>query len=525
MRLLKLLFIPLVCLPITPILAQIDIPPKYEFRAVWITTVYNNDYPSRAGLSTEKQKEEMIEMFDMLAENNFNAVFFQVRSEADAFYPSPYEPWSRFLTGKQGQVPSPFWDPLAFGIEEAHKRGIEFHAWLNPYRAVINVQSDSSKLTRQHPIFKKPKNWFVQYGKKLLFNPGIPEVREYLTEVVMDIVRNYDVDGIHFDDYFYPYQIQGEVFDDRNTFNRYNLNNQSLADWRRENVDKLIQAVYNNIQVENPQVKFGVSPGGVWRNKIDDPEGSDTKAGQPTYDYLYADPLKWLEEGWIDYVCPQIYWSIGHPAANFGVLVPWWAEHCYDRHLYVGHALYKVTDDNYDDNWKNPAEIPKQIQLLRDFPEVKGSVYFRTAYLERNVRGVLDSLSQKYYAYPALVPPMKWKDGIAPQSPEELEVEKFEDKTQLRWQESPDSDLKYFVVYRFEQGEEINIENPTKILGTSSEAIFDDKKGLEGEEYIYVLTGLDRQHNESESTIIRVAKYGEKIEDTTLITSFYIEKD
>lgn len=525
MHLSKLLFILILFLLSSSLIAQTELPPKYEFRAVWITTVYNNDYPSRAGLSTEKQKEEMREMLDMLAENNFNAVFFQVRSEADAFYPSPYEPWSRFLTGRQGQVPNPFWDPLAFAIEESHKRGIEFHAWLNPYRAVINVQSDSSKLTRQHPIFKKPKNWFVQYGKKLLFNPGIPAVREYLTEVVMDIVRNYDLDGIHFDDYFYPYQIQGEVFNDRDAFSRYNLYKRSLADWRRENVDKLIQAVHDSIQIENPQVKFGVSPGGVWRNKSDDPDGSDTRAGQPTYDYLYADPLKWLEEGWIDYVCPQIYWSIGHSAANFGVLVPWWAEHCFDRHVYVGHALYKVTDDNYDNNWKDPSQIPEQIQLLRTFPEIKGSAYFRTAYLERNVRGVLDSLSQKYYAYPALIPPMTWKDGTPPQSPENLQVEKFEDRTLLQWQESSDTDLKYFVVYRFEKGEEINLDNVKKIIGTSSENIFEDFQGAEGQEYIYLITGLDRQHNESEATVIRVEQYGEKIEDTTLITSYYWEED
>jgi uncharacterized lipoprotein YddW (UPF0748 family) len=376
--------------------------PEYEFRGVWIATVDNIDWPQKGKQTVYSQKAEFIRQLDQHKKNGMNAVVAQVRPAADAFYPSSLEPWSEWLTGVQGRSPSPYYDPLQFMIEETHKRGMEFHAWLNPYRANFNIRSASivkNHITRVHP------EWFLTYGDTKYFDPGNKQAQQHVIKVVKDIVRRYDIDAIHMDDYFYPYRIRGKEFPDNVSYKKSG-SKLSKEDWRRSNVDSIIKALNIAIKIEKPYCKFGISPFGVWRNKETDPEGSNTKAGQTNYDDLYADILLWLEEGWIDYVAPQLYWEIGHKLADYEELINWWSQHSYGRHVYIGHGIYRSNERN--PAWKNPNELPNQLKLLRQTPNVKGSIYFSSTSFDRNPNGWNDSLQNNYYKKPALIPEMDW---------------------------------------------------------------------------------------------------------------------
>lgn len=393
-------------------LSTFNVQPKYEFRAAWIATVANIDWPSKKGLPVEEQQEEYLRMLDSLQHLGMNAVIVQVRPAADAFYPSPYEPWSEWLSGKQGVAPDPYYDPLKFMIAEAHKRNMEFHAWLNPYRAVFDTKTSSvspTHITRVH------RDWFLTYGDKKYFNPGLPEVMQYVNNIVRDIITRYDVDAIHMDDYFYPYRIAGKEFPDEGTYKRYG-NGLSKDDWRRSNCDSIIKMIHNTIVAVKPMVKFGISPFGVWRNKTTDEDGSDTKAGQTNYDDLYADILLWLKQGWIDYVAPQLYWEIGNPYCDYETLLDWWSRHSYGKDVYVGHALYR-TVEHPSAAWRNPNELPEEIKLLRDNKNIEGSIYFSASNFYLNPNGWSDTLRNDYYSTPSLVPPMPWIDTVAPQAP------------------------------------------------------------------------------------------------------------
>jgi uncharacterized lipoprotein YddW (UPF0748 family) len=373
--------------------------PKYEFRGVWIATVNNIDWPRR-GSGTAEQKDDFIRILDMHKRNGMNAVIVQVRAAADAFYPSKFEPWSEWLTGRQGLAPSPFYDPLQFMITEAHKRGMEFHAWLNPYRANFNINTSSiapNHITRTHP------EWFLTYGDKKYFDPSNSEARAFVVKVVRDIVSRYDIDAIHMDDYFYPYRIAGKEFPDENSYRR-SASPLKKDDWRRANVDSIIYALNIAIRQERNKCKFGISPFSVWRNKKDDPEGSDSKAGQTNYDDLYADILLWLREGWIDYVAPQIYFEIGHDKVAFEKMIDWWSKHSYGRQLYIGIGIYKA--GGKDKSWNDPDELPNQIKLLRQYPNIQGSIFYNSSAFNRNPNGWNDSLRNNYYHSPALIPPM-----------------------------------------------------------------------------------------------------------------------
>lgn len=391
------------------------VSPNYEFRAVWVATVDNIDWPGSRTSSVAEQKAEFIKLLDLHESNGMNAMIVQIRPAADAFYPSQFEPWSEFLTGRQGLAPNPMWDPLKFMIAETHKRGMEFHAWLNPYRAVFNLKNSSvapTHVTRLHP------EWFLVYGNKKegykkYFNPGLPEVRQHTIKVVKDLATRYDLDGIHMDDYFYPYRIGGIEFPDQRTFEQYGKG-MKKDDWRRSNVDSIILQIYKTIRVANPKMKFGISPFGIWRNKSQDPMGSETRGGQTNYDDLYADILLWLQKGWIDYVVPQLYWERGHRLADYDVLLKWWNEHSYGRHLYIGHGIYRAGSNSA---WRNRAEIPDQIRALRNYPGTLGSVYFSSKTFASNPNSWNDSLRNNYYHYPALVPPMPWLDNAAPAQP------------------------------------------------------------------------------------------------------------
>ena len=278
--------------------------PKTEFRGVWIATVANIDWPKNPNDSPEKKKQDFIAILDFYQNLNFNAAIVQVRTAGDAFYKTNLAPWSKYLSGKEGEAPKGFNDPLPWMIKETHKRGMEFHAWLNPYRATFDL--DTLALSKTHDFYQHP-DWMIKYGKKYYYNPGLPEVQENFAKIVEELVTKYTLDAIHFDDYFYPYKIKDEVFNDSVTFQTYSLHNQSLEDWRRSNVDSLVKNVYHTIKKNKPWVKFGISPFGVWKNKSTDPSGSDTRAGQTTFEDLYADPILWVKKGWLDYLAPQAY--------------------------------------------------------------------------------------------------------------------------------------------------------------------------------------------------------------------------
>lgn len=375
---------------------------KNEFRAVWVATVDNIDWPSKGNFNPDSQRLEFMKLADMHQRNGMNAMIVQIRPVTDAFYPSQYEPWSEFLTGKQGQPPSPYYDPLQFMIEETHKRGMEFHAWMNPYRAVFNIGTSSiasNHITRIHP------DWFLTYGDKRYFDPGNKEAQQYLTNVVEDVVSRYAVDAIHFDDYFYPYRIPGKEFPDNSSFRLYG-NDMTKDDWRRSNVDSIISMLSAVIKKQKPKCQFGISPFGVWRNQDKDPvNGSKTNGAQTNYDDLYADILLWLRKGWIDYVAPQLYWEFGHRVAPYEILLDWWSKHTYGKNCYIGLGIYRA---NSNSAWKDTTQLPRMIEALRNTPNIQGMVFFSSRTFEKNPNNWGDTLRLNYFKEPAKTPEMDW---------------------------------------------------------------------------------------------------------------------
>jgi len=384
--------------------------PKREFRGVWVATVNNIDWPSSPSLTTEEQQLEFRNLVAFHKESGMNAILVQVRPCADALYQSAYEPWSRWLSGKESKAPDPFYDPLEFMISECRRQQMEFHAWINPFRAIYN--HPEADISEQHIFFQHPQ-WIVPYGKHSYFDPGLPEVREYVLNVVMDVVSRYDIDGIHFDDYFYPYRIDSLRFLDHITFSRYGKDFENLDDWRRDNINQFISAVHDSIEATKPQVRFGVSPFGVWRNQDSDPTGSKSQADQTSYDDLYADVLTWLKNGWIDYVAPQLYFGIGYNKADYQKLLDWWVKNTYGRQLYIGHAAYKIGTES-DSLWGDPLQVANQIMLNRRSFQVDGSIFFSSKSFADNPLGINEQLRSNLYQFPALVPSMSWQGEDAP---------------------------------------------------------------------------------------------------------------
>lgn len=371
-----------------------------EMRAVWIATVANIDWPSSSTAPYAAQKEEYIKLLDYYKSLNFNTVIVQIRTSGDAFYPSKFAPWSRYLTGKEGQKPATVEDPLSWMILEAHNRGLEFHAWLNPYRATMNL--DTKVLSPEHDFFKH-KDWMIKYDTKYYYDPGRPEVRAHLREIIKEVVKNYNIDAIHFDDYFYPYQVPKLKFDDQASFKKYAKPGQKLDDWRRENVNILIQDLSQLIKEEKPWVQFGISPFGVWRNKDKDPKGSNTRAGQTNYDELFADVLLWMKNGWIDYLIPQLYWSMDYNLASYRVLVDWWDQNSYNTNIYVGNGPYKIRD-NADKAWDNPMEIPNQLSYSKSASNIQGNAFFSAKSMYLKNRDVAELIKRNHYTKPILPP-------------------------------------------------------------------------------------------------------------------------
>lgn len=477
-----------------------SIPPKREMRAAWVATVTNLDWPSSNSLSTAQQKQELIDLLDELDRDGINTIIFQIRTECDAFYSSAFDPWSYWLTGSQGTAPYPYYDPLEFAIEEAHKRGMELHAWFNPYRverAVGNYTTAPNHVTNQHP------DWIIQISTFKFLDPGLPMVRDYVTSVVYDVVSRYDVDGIHADDYFYPYPPNQITNQDAATFAAYPRGFTNIADWRRDNVNLLIAQVNDTIQSVKPWVKFGMSPFGIWKNGV--PPGT---SGLSAYHEIYCDAIAWLHDRSIDYLTPQLYWPFGG-GQDYAKLQPWWADsvHANGRHFYPGHAYYRIP------NWPSSSEMPRQIRLDRNNPKVKGGVFFRAKNFGENPKGVTDSLRNDLYRYKAILPVMNWKDVINPNPPLNLKFERLANgQAGLKWDvplAAVDGDTaSRYVVYRFNYAniQPSDLENSANIIDVAGyrENIPGEPPSPNGP-YYFVVTSLDRNYNESTmSSILQV---------------------
>jgi uncharacterized lipoprotein YddW (UPF0748 family) len=369
-------------------------PRASEMRGMWIATVANIDWPAAPGQSAADAQAELAGLLDTAADWGLNTVFFQVRPTADALWPSPHEPWSQWLTGVPGQDPG--WDPLGFAVREAHARGLALHAWFNPYR--VATHEDPARLAEGHPVRDRPE-WAVPYGGRLYYNPGIPEVRAFVQDAMMHAVESYDIDGVHWDDYFYPYPVAGEVFDDDAAFREHGGGFGDRGDWRRHNIDLLVREMRERVRAVRSGIPFGVSPFAVWRNSSTDPLGSDTRGGVQTYDDLYADVRTWVREGWLDYVVPQVYWHIGHSAADYATLVRWWSDVADGTGvaLYIGEALYKAGDPAQPEAWQDPAELSRHLTLCRDHAPVGGHAFYSGTQVVTDPVGAMRRVHEDHY--------------------------------------------------------------------------------------------------------------------------------
>ena len=470
--------------------------PKHEFRGAWIQTVFQSRYQQ---MNSDEMKLYLTDMIAKLDDAGINAVIFQVRPESDAFYKSNIEPWSRYLTGQQGLAPDdPSFDPLEFIIDECHKRGMELHAWLNPYRAKASA---GSQLSPDHIYWKHPER-FVQYGNQIFFDPGLPENRGYICDVVHDIVSRYDVDAIHMDDYFYPYPIAGEQFPDDNSFLRYaqsqGFSNSQRNDWRRNNVNMLIQELKYTIASTKPWVRFGISPFGIYRNKRSHPGGSETN-GLQNYDDLYADVKLWVQKGWIDYNMPQIYWENGHAAADYTTLLHWWHDNNFKQPLYIGQDIKRSTDRN---------ELQTKIAQSRQLPHVHGNSYWYGYQILENAENSANILKSDIHRHKALIPAYTHMHKGRPDKVKGLKDVFLEDIRFLTWNKSKDLDNpengQMYVVYRFRQGESVNINRSENILSVTSDNFFVLPYEGGRRKYTYVVTALDAFKNESKISKIKV---------------------
>ena len=484
--------------------------PKRELRAAWIATFTNIDWPVRTQTPAQQQAG-LNSILTHHMETGMNTVYLQVRSQCDALYPSNIEPWSADLTGTQGRAPNPIWDPLQFAIDESHKRGMELHAWLNPYRAASNINNisgfNASHVSKLHP------EWTINVATSAtttvqILNPGLSQVRDYITSVVVDIVNRYDVDGIHFDDYFYPQPVTGASINDNAAYDAdprgFPNTTAGRADWRRDNVNLLIKRVNDTIKALKPWIKFGVSPTGIYRNSTNPAIGTPT-SGLEHYTTLYCDSRKWLQQGWIDYLAPQVYWYIGQPGADYSKIVPWWNDNASGRHIYIGMAGYKVNDPAQGAAWANPSMIPNEVRLNRSYANVKGQGIYNTSSLRSTTRlGFRDSLRLFFYNKPALLPLMPWKDDTSPQAATALSAVKYgNDSVVLNWTKPAATTdelnkAKRFVIYRSTSAViDINDANNILFITPFDTTAFRDNTISPNTTYYYTVTAIDRMHNES----------------------------
>lgn len=470
--------------------------PKREFRGAWFSTAWQSRYRT---MTPNQLRQFFVKSLDEMQAQGINAIIFQVRPQADAFYKSSYEPWSAHLTGRQGVAPANGFDPLAFIVDECHKRNIELHAWLNPYRVTTSV---NDVLASDHLYYREPER-FVTYGDKIYFDPGLPQNRKFICDVVKDIVLRYEVDAIHMDDYFYPYPIAGQSFPDHNSFSTYGLeqgfSTNRRDDWRRNNVNMLIKEIKGTLTQTKPWVRFGISPFGIYRNKRStiDGSGSDT-GGLQNYDDLYADVKLWVKNGWIDYNMPQIYWEIGHNLADYKTLTDWWANNNYDQPLYIGQDVKRTMDAT---TASGDSQLKEKMHLSRSYTSIHGNCFWPAYELLDNYKGIATELKSNYHRYPALIPAYKHMHKKAPKKVDKLQSEYTRSSHILKWKSNsekydPES-AQYYVVYRFAKGEKENLNDPKHIVAITRETSYELPYEGGNTEYKYVVTAVDGFHNES----------------------------
>ena len=464
---------------------------KREFRGAWIQCV-NGQFK---GIGTETMQRTLSYQLDELQKDGCNAIIFQVRPECDALYESSLEPWSYYLTGQQGQRPTPYWDPLQWMIDQCHRRGMELHAWINPYRAKTKSPHQNAS---NHVIVRHPE-WTFTYDGLTLLNPALRECRDYICDVVRDIVERYDIDGLHIDDYFYPYPVAGVEIPDEAQFRANSNGIQDRGDWRRYNVNLYIKQMYETIHKAKPWVKFGVSPFGIYRNQKSDPNGSRTN-GLQNYDQLYADVLLWDANGWMDYCVPQLYWEIGHKAADYDELIRWWDRHLTRTPLYIGEDVER-TVKHPDPANKNRHQLAAKMALHAELPRVKGTVLWYAKAAVDNVGNYGTSLRNNYWRTPALQPLMPHIDKKAPKAPRKVKVITMDDGERVLCWKAPrgtgwKNEATRYVVYRFAHGEKVDISDASKIVKITSDCLYIIPSGQQGR-YTYVVTALDRMQNES----------------------------
>lgn len=465
---------------------------KREFRGAWIQCV-NGQF---MGKSTGQIQSMLTRQLDELQKDGVNAIIFQVRAECDALYESKLEPWSKFLTGTQGKAPSPYWDPLAWMVTECHKRGMELHAWINPYRAKHGT-TKASALSSGHVAIRHPELCFV-YGNLVILNPGIQEAADYTCKVAADLVSRYDIDGFHIDDYFYPYPSPGEAIPDQALFQRQSNGFRNIGDWRRDNVNRFVKQLGETVHQVKPWVKFGVSPFGIYRNKRNDPNGSETN-GLQNYDDLYADVLLWVNNGWVDYCVPQIYWEIGNRAADYKTLITWWNRNAANRPLYIGEDIER-TAKYPDPNNPKSHQLPAKHRLHQQCANVSGTVLWYAQTVAENVGNIGHTLRDYYWKYPALPPLMPFLDDKSPSAVRSLKFKWTEDGPILSWKAPKGKkwgdEANRYVIYRFEEGEKVDLGDASKILKVGYEDSF-KLPYVKERKYTYVVTALDRVGNES----------------------------
>lgn len=459
--------------------------PKREFRGAWVQII-NGQFQ---GLGTEGTQRRLTEQLDAMQRSGINVVMFQVRGEADAMYASELEPWSRFLTGTQGQAPSPYWDPLEWMVRECHKRQMELHAWINPYRAKTK---GTRQLAAAHPTNRWPDRFF-KYDDLLIFDPARPENRAYICQVVNDIVSRYDVDGLHIDDYFYPYPAAGQPIPDDASYQTYNNGIRDRGDWRRYNVNLLIEQLHRTIHHAKPWVKFGVSPFGIYHNQKsgDRIPGSET-GGLQNYDDLYADVLYWINKGWVDYTVPQVYWEIGHKTADYDRLCRWWAKYASGRPMIIGQDI---------DRTAKFGDQMAKLNLQRQLPGVSGSCMWYSAALAANTGQYATVLQSNYHQRPALQPLMPFIDNKAPGKPRKLKALWMPDGYYLFWMAPKAKDemdrARQYAIYAFRKGERIDLSDASHLVAITSQCLYALPYEHGRQSYTYVVTALDRLQNES----------------------------
>ena len=464
---------------------------KREMRGAWIQCV-NGQFQ---GLGKQKMQSTLTYQLDELQKDGVNVIIFQVRPECDALYESKLEPWSRFLTGQQGIAPKPYWDPLQWMIVECHKRGMELHAWINPYRAKTK---GTRQLAANHIAALKPMNCFA-YDGQFILNPGIPENRDYICQVVKDIVARYDVDGLHMDDYFYPYPVKGESIPDDELFLDHSNGIKDHGDWRRYNVNLFIEQVYKTVHETKPWVKVGISPFGIYRNRKSSNIGSNTN-GTQNYDDLYADVLMWVNNGWLDYCVPQIYWEIGHKAADYDTLIRWWNQYAAARPLIIGEDVERTAKAADKTNPQAHQQAAK-MALHRQMPNVAGTVLWYAKAAVDNVGNYGSNLRNVYWKYPALQPSMPFIDGKAPKKVRKVKPIWTEDGYVLFWTapkgDSWNDKAAKYIVYRFRKGDKLNTDDPSKIVAITTQPFYKLPYNNGKEKWVYAVTALDRLQNES----------------------------